>query len=37
MPYILKYEDSPITREYEKIASQLEKLSEKSMRGTLRT
>ena len=27
IPYILKNEDSPITREYEKIASQLEKLS----------
>ncbi len=27
-PYILQYKDSPITREYEKIASQLEKLSE---------
>ena len=30
IPYILKYKDSPITKEYEKIVSQLEKLSEKS-------
>ena len=37
IPYILKNEDSPITREYEKIASQLEKLSEKSLVETLRT
>ena len=36
-PYILKYEDSPITREYEKIASQLEKLSEISLSKTLQT
>ncbi len=36
-PYILKYEDSPITREYKKIASQIEKLSEKSLSETLRT
>jgi ATP-binding protein involved in chromosome partitioning len=34
-PYILKYENSPITREYKKIASQLENLSGKSLGETL--
>jgi ATP-binding protein involved in chromosome partitioning len=34
-PYVIKYDNSPIAREYEKIASQLEELSEKSLDGTL--